>query len=85
LQHFDDNSAIRLTALVILRTGDGTHKAVFIGPSEGGLRVMDSLTEVMVITPASPLGRALIGRSCGDCIEMGSGSSRREYEIIRVC
>jgi transcription elongation GreA/GreB family factor len=85
LQCFDDNSPIRLTALVTLRTGDGTLKTVFIGPSEGGLKVVDGLTEIMVITPVSPLGRILIGRSSGDCIEAGSGSSRREYEIIRVC
>ena len=85
LQVFDDNSAIRLTALVTLRTDDGTHKTVFIGPSEGGLKVVDGQTEIMVITPVSPLGRSLIGRSTGDCIEAGSGSGRREYEIIRVC
>ncbi|NVN90999.1 MAG: GreA/GreB family elongation factor [Desulfuromonadales bacterium] len=85
LQHFDENSAIRLTALVSLECDDGTTKTVFIGPLEGGLKVRDHQTEIMVITPASPLGRQLIGRVTGDCIAVGSGSSRREYEIIKVC
>lgn len=85
LQPFDDDSPIRLTALVTLRAGDdGTTRNVFIGPREGGLKVMDQGEEVMVITPASPLGRSLIGRRQGDCIETGSGAGIREYEIVQV-
>ena len=85
LQLFDDESPIRLTALVTLRTGDGATKTIFIGPLEGGLKVMDHQFEVTVITPGSPLGRNLIGRRTGDCIEVGSGSDRKEYEILQVC
>ena len=86
LQPFDDDSPIRLTALVTLRAEDnGITRSVFIGPREGGLKVMDRDEEIMVITPASPLGRSLIGRRQGDCIETGSGTGVREYGIIQVC
>lgn len=85
LQPFDDDSPIRLTALVTLSAEDGATRSVFIGPREGGLKVRGQRDEVMVITPASPLGRSLIGRRCGDCIETGSGAGAREYEIVRVC
>lgn len=85
LQRFDDDSAIRLTALVTLQTGDGATKTIFIGPLEGGLRVMDHQTGITVITPGSPLGRSLIGRRTGDCIEIGNGSSCKEFEIVQVC
>lgn len=85
LQSFDDDSPIRLTALVTLRAEDGSTRNVFIGPLEGGLKIMDQTDEVMVITPASPLGRSLIGRRCNDCIETGNEASVREYEITKVC
>ena len=85
LQSFDEFSAIRLTALVTLRSKDGSMRTVFIGPLEGGLRIHVDTNEIMVITPGSPLGKNLIGKCVGDIVETGSGSSRKEIEIIEVC
>ena len=42
-------------------------------------------TEIMVITPASPLGRALLGKSIGDTVEIAAGSNRIAYEIAAIC
>jgi len=80
---FSDESLIRLTALVQLEDKKGHRRTVFIGPAAGGLRLESDGGEVMVITPASPLGQGLIGRQCGDVIELESGAIR-EYEIISV-
>jgi transcription elongation GreA/GreB family factor len=85
LQPFDDDTPIRLTALITLKGEDGSSRNLFIGPLEGGLKVMVQGDEVMVITPASPLGKSLMGRRWGDCIKIGSGAAVREYEIVRVC
>ena len=87
LQHYTDDSAIGLTALVTLTGGDGTTRTVFIGPLEGGMKVIDPLTgtEIVVITPASPLGRDLIGTSVGDRVRIGIGSGCKEFEIVEVC
>ena len=87
LRQFDDSSAIGLTALVVLTADDDTNRTVFIGPLEGGMKVTDPLggTEIVVITPASPLGRDLIGRNVGDRVSIGVGSSCKEFEIFRVC
>ena len=63
---------------------DGTRKVVLIGPREGGLKIICSQTEVMVITPASPLGQELIGKLSGDSIEIATGANRKEYEIVEV-
>ncbi|GAM09429.1 transcription elongation factor GreA [Geobacter sp. OR-1] len=76
-----DDESIRLTALVTLEAEDGTTKVIFIGPTEGGLKVDVAGTEVVVITPASPLGRELIGKSVGDTVEMTTAC----YEIVAVC
>ena len=80
-----DDEQVRLTALVSVTAGDGTAKVFFIGPLEGGLKVMLGRTEVVVITPASPLGRALLGKTSGDTVEVGTGTNRTSYEITGVC
>jgi len=86
LLSFDDDSAIGLTALVTLAGDDDTTRTVFIGPMEGGMKVLDSLTgtEIVVITPASPMGRELIGKSVRDLVRTGVGSGCKEFEIIGV-
>ena len=87
LQRFDDDSTIRLTALVTLAGDDATTRTFFIGPLEGGMKVVDPLTEteIVVITPASPLGRDLIGKTVGDLVRIGTGSGCKEFEIVGVC
>ena len=85
LQHFDDNSAIGLTALVTLCDADDNARTLFIGPLEGGMKIVLQQTEVVVITPASPLGRDLIGKCAGDSVHIGIGRERNEFEIVEVC
>lgn len=85
LKTFDDATPIRLTALVTLQAGDGSTMTVFIGPLEGGLKLQEGDSEIVVVTPGSPLGRNLIGRCAGDTIATGSAGGRREYEIAEVC
>lgn len=84
LQHFDHDSAIRLTALVTIESGDGNCRTVFIGPLEGGLKITAGRNDILVITPLSPLGRDLIGKSVGDQINTGAGAGRKEFEITEV-
>jgi len=86
LQECDDNSTIGLTALVSLAGDDDTTRTVFIGPLEGGMKIIEPLTatEIVVITPASPLGRDLMGKTVGDLVRIGVGSAAREFEIAGV-
>lgn len=81
LQSFDASAEIRLTALVTLEGDDGAPKTVFIGPQEGGLKLLLGGEEVLVITAGSPMGRELIGKSLGDTVEIGNAS----YEIVDLC
>jgi transcription elongation GreA/GreB family factor len=56
----------QLGSLVTLTTGSRTDH-ILLGPANGGLTLAapDDGREITVVTPASPLGRALIGRSVG--------------------
>ncbi len=71
---------VRLGALVELTDEEGATKVVFIGPLEGGLKILHGGREIVVITPASPLGRELLGKAVGDEVE----SANSEYEILRI-
>jgi transcription elongation GreA/GreB family factor len=86
LVRYDDDSAIGLTALVTLAGADDTTRRFFIGPLEGGLKLVDTCsgTETVVITPASPLGRDLIGRGVGDQVSLRVGNGISELEIVEV-
>jgi len=80
----EGDDMVRLASLVTIEAEDGTRKTVFIGPREGGLRITVQQTEILVITPASPLGRELLGRGVGDAVEIAAGSSRTTYEIVAI-
>ena len=79
-----DTKVIRLTSRVTIEADDGCHRELFIGPAEGGLKITDDQSEIMVITPVSPLGRELLGKSPGDTVEIEAGPNLIEYEIIAV-
>lgn len=80
LQNFNDDSEIRLSALVQLLDEEEEEKWVLLAPMSGGLAIAFEGREVLLITPASPLGRGLIGSSCGDLVEIGS----KRYEIVTI-
>lgn len=75
---------IGVTSLVTIEDDNGTVKVVFIGPVEGGLKFTFEQTDITVITPASPLGRELLGKYVGETVVTGYGTHRAEYEIVAV-
>jgi transcription elongation GreA/GreB family factor len=79
-----DGETVCLTSLVTIEAEDGTRKTVFIGPLEGGLKIEYDNTEIMVISPTSPLGKGLIGKCPGDTAVIWTGSRAIEYEIVAV-
>ena len=84
LQAFSVEDQIRLTAVVQLRRDDGENKLIFLGPTAGGLVIPIADVELMIVTPASPLGRELLGKQCGDLVELNGGTECK-YEIISIC
>lgn len=60
---------VQLGSLVTLAVG-ARSEHLLIGPANGGLAIAapDDGREITVVTPASPLGRALLGRRPGDSL-----------------
>jgi transcription elongation GreA/GreB family factor len=80
LRRYGDDDAIAAGALVEASTGDSQHRYL-IAPGGAG----EILTGgIQVVTPRSPLGRALCGRRTGDEAEVQLPSGRRTLEVTRV-
>ena len=59
---FSDGRAVEVGALVELES-KGERTFYFVGPCAGGTEIVQGRNEVMVITPQSPLGRQLMGKT----------------------
>ncbi|MCM8540041.1 MAG: GreA/GreB family elongation factor [Lentisphaeraceae bacterium] len=75
---------VMLNALVKLKDENNKEEYMFIAPASGGLKVKFEDQEIMVMTPASPLGQALLGKSIGDEISVSIGRKVKEYKVISV-
>ena len=83
LRVFTAQTAIALGALVAV---DDEREVVhyFIAPAGGGLRVTLGSVEVRVVTPQSPIARALLGKLEGDDLELRTPQGVSECSIARV-
>jgi transcription elongation GreA/GreB family factor len=83
LHAFSPESRIALGALVAL---DDAAEVVhyFIAPAGGGVRVSVAGIEVRVVTPQSPIARALLGKCQGEDLELRTPQGVRECSIASV-
>ena len=81
---FPSEGSIRLGALVLLEEEEKKQRQIFLGPAAGGLKLNYEGSEIMVITPDSPLGENLLGKKIGDECELTTAGKLREYEILQV-
>jgi transcription elongation GreA/GreB family factor len=81
LRSFDDGAPVAVSALVTLE-GDAGTRVLFLAPEGGGARL--SRGAVHVVTPRSPLGRAIVGKRQGDACEVTLGAREEEVEIVSV-
>ena len=84
LRDFVD-ARIAVGAYVELVDENDVERAFFIGPCSGGLTVEWQGKEVFVLTPKSPLGRALMGKEEGEEVEMKIGDKTTCYEVVTIC
>jgi transcription elongation GreA/GreB family factor len=83
IRDFTNSDRIATTALVEVLLKNKT-SFVLIMPKGGGQSTLFEGQAIQVITPDSPLGRTLIGKSAGELVTFEAGSKTREYEIISL-
>ena len=84
LKDIGETTPICASAVITLEDGDGTRSMFFMSPHGGGLRLELDGHGVQVVTPQSPLGKALLGRTHDDVIELRGKSGLREMSIVAV-
>lgn len=83
LRKFGPDDALGSGALVLLESDEGK-RCIFIAPHGGGTEVEVDGVTVLVVTPASSLGAAVVGRMHGDDVDLRVKGVRREYSIACV-
>ncbi|HEX4447935.1 MAG TPA: GreA/GreB family elongation factor [Polyangiaceae bacterium] len=78
---FDADGPARLGAVVVTEEGD-QRTVFFIAPHGGGARLASDT--VQVVTPKSPLGRALLGAKAGEECEVTLAGKLRALAVIAV-
>ncbi len=63
---------------------DGTRSRCFLLQHAGGYSLLSEGESVLSVTIKSPLGRALMGKTSGDAIEVNVAGRSKEYEILSV-
>ncbi|WP_265596252.1 hypothetical protein [Verrucomicrobium sp. BvORR106] len=80
---FGEEEPAALGALVQLSGPEG-NSFYFLGPSAGGTEVMHEGSEVLVITPSSPLGQLLVGKKKGQEILMPGARAPQKSKVVAV-
>lgn len=83
IKTFTKNDPISSTALVEVEL-NSKKSFVFLLPKGGGQTLRFEDHSVQVITPASPLGEALLGLKVGDAALVEMGDTSKEYEILSI-
>lgn len=83
LPDFGPAQPIDLGAVVTLKAGART-TVYLLGPRNGGLEVETGGRTIFVVTPQSPLGRALRGRKAGDSVPLPGRSGPISHLITSV-
>jgi len=83
LKDYGDDAPVGLGALVTLEDEAGERRVLLV-PAGGGLSVETPEGEVQLLSPAAPLGRALVDAVEGDEVEVRVAGRKRLYELTRV-
>jgi transcription elongation GreA/GreB family factor len=75
--HAPSSATVNVGSLVVI--DNGTEQAIYWLVPVGGGATIDG---VVVVTPASPLGKALLGREVGDEIAFDKTKAQREVTAI---
>lgn len=83
---FSERQPIELGALVEIEDEDGEGRTVFLAPVGAGITLTGPGGDgfFSVVTPASPIGRALFGQRLGDSVDVTVRGVPREWTITYV-
>ncbi|MFZ4550434.1 MAG: GreA/GreB family elongation factor [Aquabacterium sp.] len=81
---YDASKGIQLGALVCLVDANEQQQCLFLGPDGGSMKLVCRAQLVQVISSASPLGRAMLGKCEGDDVFIQIAQVRQQFEVLQV-
>jgi len=84
LHEFTHDDAAALGAMIQLAEDKARKHWFFIGPNTGGFHAFIEEQSITVITPQSPMGKALLGKYVDDDVYMKQGNNEMNDVIISI-
>jgi transcription elongation GreA/GreB family factor len=85
LVNFDSRDPIGLTALVVLQeTDEEESQTWWLVPGPGGIDLSQTDVRIRTLTPAAPLGKALLGLHRGDEGSFSTPGGVRFFEVLEI-
>jgi transcription elongation GreA/GreB family factor len=84
LRDYAEDDVVAIAAIVRVEIDAESRAVFFIVPVAGGMTATVDGVAIQAITPRSPVGSALIGKSVGDMAEVRTQQGVREYEIQSI-
>ncbi len=84
VSHSSSDGPVTLGAVVEVRDDRGTLSRYYVCPKGGGVEVQVDGQTFLVITPASPIGRLMIGRRVGDPVQLPGRRPATAARIVAV-
>lgn len=84
---YTNASAIGLSALIELKTGDAENEILsyyFLGEQADGASVTFDGKTILLTTPASPMGRSLLGKRVNDEVTIYSERGPKTYTVTAI-
>ncbi|MBA55536.1 MAG: transcription elongation factor [Pseudomonadales bacterium] len=78
------NDKVSVGALVTLLDENECEHRFFLGPAAGGVKVRFNDCDIVIITTAAPLGKALLNSVAGDEVVVKITDKQTCYEILNV-
>lgn len=75
---------IRVGSFIVLETDDELARYYFLGPAGGGIEVMVDGIRCQVVTPGSPLGQAMLGKSVDDEVRLLLGGNSQQLTVTHT-
>ncbi len=84
LRDYSDADPVGLSALVCLEDDDSMQHYYFLASAGAGIKIEIGELEIRIVTPSSPLGRALLGKTEGDDVNFQTPKKKRELILMHV-
>jgi len=78
------NNTASLGAVIRIESEEGKQQTFCLAADAGGLQVVFAQQSITVITPQSPMGRAMFGKAAGDSFTLTIAGKTLSYELLMV-